>query len=92
MELQAEAERRKRAQVLFFSCFQGQHGVTLCACALSAAHGGRQILESEGSKQSVINRAEGEKAEVILRSEAARTDAVNRATGARCCGAHMRSA
>ena len=40
-----------------------------------------QILESEGSKQSLINQAEGEKAEVILKSEAARTDAVNRATG-----------
>lgn len=41
-----------------------------------------QILESEGSKQSLINHAEGQKAEVILKSEAARIDAVNRATGA----------
>ena len=49
---------------------------------MSSTHTVLQILESEGAKQSVINRAEGEKAEVILQSEAARTDAVNRATGA----------
>lgn len=40
-----------------------------------------QILESEGLKQSVINKAEGDKEQVILRSEAAKTDAINRATG-----------
>eukprot|EP00884_Botryococcus_braunii_P021462 jgi/Botrbrau1/79/Bobra.0022s0069.1 len=53
MELQAEAERRKRAQ----------------------------ILESEGSRQAMINVAEGDKEEVILKSEAAKMDAINRAVG-----------
>lgn len=53
MEMQAEAERRKRAQV----------------------------LESEGQRQSDINRAEGHKQRVILESQAAMTDAVNRAKG-----------
>mmetsp|Transcript_19770 Transcript_19770/g.64276 ORF Transcript_19770/g.64276 Transcript_19770/m.64276 type:complete len:420 (+) Transcript_19770:1-1260(+) len=53
MEMQAEAERKKRAH----------------------------ILESEGFRQSQVNRAEGEKAQVILASEAAMMDAKNRAKG-----------
>ena len=53
MEMQAEAERRKRASV----------------------------LESEGARQSEINRAEGQKQRVILQSEAAMTDSINRAKG-----------
>lgn len=40
------------------------------------------MLESEGDKQALINRAEAEKSEVILRSEAAKEDSINRATGA----------
>ncbi|MEZ5690062.1 MAG: stomatin-like protein [Rickettsiales bacterium] len=39
------------------------------------------ILESEGYRQSQINRAEGEKQEVVLESEAAMIDQVNRAKG-----------
>lgn len=53
MELQAEAERRKRAQ----------------------------ILESEGERQSKINRAEGEKEQIILASEASKQSAINNAVG-----------
>ncbi|XVF80458.1 hypothetical protein PTKIN_Ptkin15bG0075200 [Pterospermum kingtungense] len=53
MEMQAEAERKKRAQ----------------------------ILESEGERQSNINKADGKKSSVILASEAARMDQVNRAQG-----------
>ena len=53
MELQAEAERRKRAQV----------------------------LESEGERQSAINRAEGQKQKLILTSEAIKTESINRAHG-----------
>lgn len=53
MELQAEAERRKRAH----------------------------ILESEGVRQSEINRAEGEKQSVVLASEAALIEKVNSAKG-----------
>ncbi len=40
-----------------------------------------EILESEGQRQSQINRAEGQKQEVVLNSEAALTDQVNRAKG-----------
>ena len=83
MELQAEAARRKRAQVLGSPLFELGRMAGCCPCAEHSAAHGRQILESEGAKESVINHAEGEKAEVILHSEAARTDAVNRATGAR---------
>ena len=43
------------------------------------------MLESEGDKQALINRAEAEKSEVILRSEAAKEDSINRATGAPLC-------
>ncbi|OLL25700.1 hypothetical protein NEOLI_000883 [Neolecta irregularis DAH-3] len=37
------------------------------------------ILESEGSRQSAINRAEGQKQSVILSSEAVKTETINRA-------------
>eukprot|EP00210_Caulerpa_lentillifera_P005252 g5019.t1 len=53
MELQAEAERKKRAQ----------------------------ILESEGSRESLINVAEAKKRNVILASEGAKEDQINRARG-----------
>jgi len=53
MELQAEAERRKRATV----------------------------LESEGDKQSAINKAEGEKEAKILASEAKSQEMINKAEG-----------
>lgn len=39
------------------------------------------ILESEGKRQSCINKAEGEKAQIVLNSEASLTDQVNRAKG-----------
>ena len=44
-------------------------------------HKRAEILESEGQRQSQINRAEGQKQEVVLSSEAALTDQVNRAKG-----------
>ncbi len=44
-------------------------------------HKRAEILESEGYRQSQINRAEGQKQEVVLGSEAALTDQVNRAKG-----------
>ena len=50
---QAEAERKKRAQV----------------------------LESEGSRDSLINVAEAKKQNMILASEGARQDQINRAIG-----------
>ncbi|MBF8247037.1 MAG: SPFH/Band 7/PHB domain protein [Rickettsia sp.] len=53
MELQVEADRKKRAQ----------------------------ILNSEGARQSSINKAEGEKRSIILNSEASYQDQVNRAKG-----------
>ena len=53
MELQAEAERRKRAQ----------------------------ILESEGERESKINRAEAEKINVVLYSQAQMEEQINRAKG-----------
>lgn len=56
MELQAEAERKKRAQ----------------------------ILESEGSRESLINVAEAKKKNTILASEGAREDQINRARGSTC--------
>lgn len=40
-----------------------------------------EILESEGHRQSAINRAEGEKRSTVLASEAAKTKAVNEAQG-----------
>ena len=40
-----------------------------------------KILESEGDRQSQINRAEAQKQEIVLNSEAALTDQVNRAKG-----------
>jgi len=39
------------------------------------------ILQSEGEKQSAINKAEGEKQRVVLSSEASMIDQVNRAKG-----------
>lgn len=44
-------------------------------------HKRADILESEGQRQSQINRAEGQKQEIVLNSEAALTDQVNRAKG-----------
>ncbi len=44
-------------------------------------HKRAEILESEGYRQSQINRAEGQKQEVVLGSEVALTDQVNRAKG-----------
>ena len=98
MELQAEAERRKRAQVrpcaaprwLHAGCMrypgpEGASGTPLAACVSPALLRRAQILESEGQRQSKINVAEGRKVEVVLASEGAREDAINRATGAPCC-------
>ena len=53
MEMQVEAERRKRAQ----------------------------ILESEGIRQSTINKAQADKEKSVLESEAAMIDKINRAKG-----------
>jgi len=44
-------------------------------------HKRAEILESEGQRQSQINRAEGRKQEVVLASEASLIDQVNRAKG-----------
>lgn len=40
-----------------------------------------RVLESEGYRESEVNKAEGSKAQVVLSSEAAYTDRVNRAKG-----------
>lgn len=40
-----------------------------------------RVLESEGQRQSEINRAEGEKRSVVLASEAVMTEQINRAKG-----------
>lgn len=40
-----------------------------------------EILESEGQRQSAINKAEGQKQSVILASEALRSEQINLATG-----------
>ena len=53
MQMQVEAERKKRAN----------------------------ILESEGLKESSINRAEGEKTSKILASEGRQFEQINQATG-----------
>jgi len=69
MELQAEAERRKRASIL------ESEGAR--QSSINVAEGSKQqvILASEASKQEAINRAAGE-AEAILRTSAATAQAI----------------
>jgi len=64
MELQAEAERRKRAQVLDS---EGER-----QAAINRAEGLKQkvILESEGAMLDAENRARGEAAAILARAEA----------------------
>ncbi|CAK9158267.1 unnamed protein product [Ilex paraguariensis] len=86
MEMQAEAERKKRAQVLESEGERQAH--------INIADGRKSsvILESEAAKMDQVNRAQGErqahiniadgrKSSVILESEAAKMDQVNRAQG-----------
>ena len=68
------------------SAARQSHPECLRLCTHSQAEAERRkraaILESEGSRQSEINKAEGAKAGIILASEAARQDSINRAVGA----------
>ncbi|KAL4434785.1 hypothetical protein ABPG77_005312 [Micractinium sp. CCAP 211/92] len=64
MELQAEAERRKRAQILES---EGQRQAKINVAEASKSE---VILSSEGSRQDQINRAEGEAAAILARAEA----------------------
>ncbi|KAI3432389.1 hypothetical protein D9Q98_003945 [Chlorella vulgaris] len=64
MELQAEAERRKRASILE-SEGQRQSKINVAEAGKSEV-----ILASEGARQDAINRAEGEAAAIYARAEA----------------------
>ncbi|EFN52198.1 hypothetical protein CHLNCDRAFT_8146, partial [Chlorella variabilis] len=64
MELQAEAERRKRAQILE-SEGQRQSKINVAEAGKSEV-----ILASEAARQDAINRAEGEASAIFARAEA----------------------
>lgn len=64
MELQAEAERRKRAQIL------DSEGEQQAAVNLAEGHKRSTILASEAQQQEVINRASGDADAIRLRAEA----------------------
>lgn len=67
MELQAEAERRKRAQIL------DSEGEQQAAVNLAEGHKRSTILSSEAQQQEVINRASGDADAIRLRAEATAT-------------------
>lgn len=75
MEMQAEAERKKRAQILE-SEGERQANINIADGRKSSV-----ILASEGAKVSVILASEGAKVSMILASEGAKMDQVNRAQG-----------
>ena len=58
MELQAEAERRKRAQVL------ESEGQRQSAINVAEGNAARVVLESQAAKEDAVNRAEGQAAAV----------------------------
>ncbi|KAL6784798.1 hypothetical protein ACKKBF_B03260 [Auxenochlorella protothecoides x Auxenochlorella symbiontica] len=75
MELQAEAERRKRAQIL------ESEGNRQSKINVAEAQKSEVILASEASREDQINRAEGE-AEAILRRAAATAEGIQRLAAA----------
>lgn len=64
MELQAEAERRKRAQVL------ESEGQRQSAINVAEGNAARVVLESQAAKEDAVNRAEGQAAAVAALAEA----------------------
>lgn len=64
MELQAEAERRKRAQIL------ESEGLRQSKINAAEAHKSEIILASEAARQDQINRADGEAAAILRRAAA----------------------
>ncbi|GMH39008.1 hypothetical protein BSKO_06906 [Bryopsis sp. KO-2023] len=64
MELQAEAERRKRAQVL------DSEGKQQSKINIAEADKAEVILASEAAKEDLINRAQGDAAGILHRAEA----------------------
>ncbi|TVU42914.1 hypothetical protein EJB05_09338 [Eragrostis curvula] len=75
MEMQAEAERKKRAQIL------EAEGKKSSQILEAEGKKSSQILEAEGKKSSEILEAEGKKVAQILGSEGAMLDQANRAKG-----------
>lgn len=64
MELQAEAERRKRAQVL------ESEGARQSAINVAEGNAARVVLESRAAKEDAVNRAEGQAAAVAALASA----------------------
>ena len=64
MELQAEAERRKRAQVL------ESEGQRQSAINVAEGNAARVVLESQAAKEDAVNRAEGQAAAVAAMAQA----------------------
>ena len=64
MELQAEAERRKRAQVL------ESEGARQSAINVAEGDAARVVLESQAAREDAVNRAEGQAAAVAALAEA----------------------
>lgn len=67
MELQAEAERRKRASIL------SSEGERLSEVNVAEGTKKRQVLLSEAARSDAINRAEGEAQSILLKAEATST-------------------
>ncbi|KAG6752579.1 hypothetical protein POTOM_042597 [Populus tomentosa] len=64
MEMQAEAERRKRAQIL------ESEGERQANINIADGHKSAQILASQGEKQALINKAQGEAEAIIAKAQA----------------------
>ncbi|XP_011005366.1 PREDICTED: stomatin-like protein 2, mitochondrial [Populus euphratica] len=64
MEMQAEAERRKRAQIL------ESEGERQANINIADGHKSAQILASQGEKQALINKAQGEAEAIIAKAKA----------------------
>ncbi|OVA19946.1 Band 7 protein [Macleaya cordata] len=86
MELQAEAERKKRAQILESEGERQAHinsaeGEKQANISIAEGKKSSVILESEAAVMDQENRAKGKKTSVILESEAAMMAQENRARG-----------
>ncbi|XP_061953824.1 uncharacterized protein LOC133676217 [Populus nigra] len=64
MEMQAEAERRKRAQIL------DSEGKRQADINIADGHKSAEILASQGEKQAIINKAQGEAEAILAKAQA----------------------
>ncbi|KAJ6969499.1 stomatin-like protein 2 [Populus alba x Populus x berolinensis] len=64
MEMQAEAERRKRAQIL------DSEGKRQADINIADGHKSAEILASQGEKQAIVNKAQGEAEAILAKAQA----------------------